>query len=184
MNDDADQRDATLEAPEEQQSEPSSPVVIGARATEVSTDARTEEVREQLSVWGYRGAFPPGPAMQQWNDAEPGSAKRFLDMMHEEQRHRQAMERAEHELNKLIIVNESNNEKLGITVGGTITLAAIVGAVMCVMSGHGGWGVAIAIAEIVRRGATWAWGAKLRVEANERTPSGRELEQDAGAGDQ
>ena len=41
------------------------------------------EVRERLSIWGYRGAFPPGPAMQQWNDAEPGSAKRFLEMMHE-----------------------------------------------------------------------------------------------------
>lgn len=137
----------------------------------------TEEVREEVSIWGYRGAFPPGPAMQQWNDAEPGSAKRFLDMMHEEQLHRQTMERAEHELNKLIITNESNNERLGIKTGGTITLVAIIGAVACVISGYGGWGVVIALAEILRRGATWAWGAKLRIEANERNPSVRELEQ-------
>ena len=150
------------------------PVVVDDRASDMSVGS--EDVQERLSFWGYRGVFPPGPAMQQWNDAEPGSAKRFLDMMHEEQLHRQAMERAEHELNKVVILNESRSERLGIAAGGIITLTAILGAVACVMSGHGGWGVVIALAEIVRRGATWAWGAKLRVEADERTPSARELE--------
>lgn len=160
---------------------PAAPMVVSAHATELDGDPDAEEAQEELSIWRYQSIFPPGPVMQQWNDAERGSAKRFIDMMHEEQLHRQAMERAQHELSRLIIVNESHNERLGITVGGTITVVAIVGAVVCVMSGYGGWGVAIAIAEIVRRGATWAWGAKLRVDANERTPSARELDHQKGA---
>lgn len=96
--------------------------------------------------------------------------------MHEEQRHRQAMEREEHEFHKLALRSEARNERLGIMVGGIITLAAVLGAVACVMTGHGGWGVVIAIAEIIRRGATWAWGAKLRVQTDERIPGARDLE--------
>lgn len=39
-----------------------SPAVIDESVDDMSVGSK---VQETLSIWGYRGVFPPGPAMQQ-----------------------------------------------------------------------------------------------------------------------
>jgi len=83
-----------------------------------------------IQASAYRSAPLPLPAeLERYEHILPGAAERIFKVFENQSKHRQ-------ELEKKVVDSECLNSKLGIICALSIALVTIIGAIICVMSGH------------------------------------------------
>ena len=90
------------------------------------TDPQLELIRQEFI---HSGPLPSPVTLDQYNNVHPGAAERIIAMAEKEQAHR-------HQIESRIIKTESWCQSGGLVCGLIIGLAAIVGGVVCVVTGH------------------------------------------------
>ena len=121
----------------------------------------------EITQWD--GPLPPPAAFQMYEATLPGTAERLLSMAEEHQRHRISQERRALELTGESMAaareagrSDSRRSYLGIILAFIIAMTGLLGGIMLIATGRGGFGLALCLSMLVGLAAVFVYGARSR----------------------
>ena len=108
----------------------------------------------------FSGPIPPPSILSEYNQIAPDAAIRILKMAEKQAAHRQ-------EIEKKVIEADIYNSKAGLVCGLIIGLSAVIGGVLCIITGHDIGGSIIGGTGLTSLVSVFVYGTKERRKERE-----------------
>jgi len=109
----------------------------------------------RTTVTAFQGPLPPPELMERYNQIIPGAAQRILNIFESQVQHRQALEQA-------VIKSDIRDSRLGLYLGFFVSVFAVIGGVICVLSGYTATGGIIAAIPVPVLASVFVYGSTNR----------------------
>ncbi|HLA26326.1 MAG TPA: DUF2335 domain-containing protein [Syntrophales bacterium] len=107
------------------------------------------------TVTAFQGPLPPPELMEKYNQMVPGAAERIIVLFESQVQHRQSLEKA-------VIQSDVRDSRLGLYLGFFVSVVAIIGGVICVLSGYTTTGGIIAAIPVPVLAGVFVYGSSNR----------------------
>ena len=141
--------------------------MMGASASpEPPTAAAGSEARQQpvisVEAASWSGPLPLPADFRQYEETLPGAAERILQLAERQQSHRHQIEMAALATTDKIVTADSRRSYLGIILAFIIAMTGLLGGIMLIATGRGGFGLALCLSMLVGLAAVFVYGARSR----------------------
>ena len=106
-------------------------------------------------LYEYKGPLPPPAILQQYEMIVSGSARKIIENAYSQSKHRQRLETT-------VVVGGVRHERLGVIIGGTVSIVAIVTGGIVAVLGAPAAGATIATAIVVGLVGVFVYGTDSR----------------------
>jgi len=109
----------------------------------------------RATVTAFQGPLPPPELMEKYNQIVPDAAERIIVLFESQVQHRQSLEKA-------VIQSDVRDSRLGLYLGFFVSVVAIIGGVICVLSGYTTTGGIIAAIPVPVLASVFVYGSSNR----------------------